>query len=335
MAIRIALNHTTRYAFDRPVGLSPHVVRLRPSPHCRTPILSYAFRAQPETHFLNWQQDLYGNHLARLVFPSPARELKITIDLEADLSVINPFAFFLDPSAETYPFVYEPLVAKGLAPYLETEPPGPRTLALVESLRRGGVHATGLVVEVNQRLNSEVRYLVRMESGVQSCEETLSKASGSCRDSAWALVQVFRHLGLAARFVSGYLIQLNADVESLIGSSGPSGSTVDASELHAWTEVYLPGGGWVGLDPTSGLLAAEGHIPLACAADPVSAAPVSGSFAFTPDPSRGPDDHCAHEFSYSTAVTRVQDDPMAATTDPRAGWPVTETLDSSPSQRHS
>ena len=202
----------------------------------------------------------------------------------ADLTVVNPFDFFIDESAETYPFAYDDVLAKELIPYLEVEPIGPKLQELVDGLRRSDVRMVDYLVEINQRVQRAIGYVIRLEPGIQTCEETLTLATGSCRDSSWVLVQVLRHLGLAARFVSGYLIQLKPDVAAL---DGPSGASSDFTDLHAWAEVYLPGAGWVGLDPTSGLLAGEGHIPLACAADPTSAAPITGSFSWEADPSKG------------------------------------------------
>jgi uncharacterized protein (DUF2126 family)/transglutaminase-like putative cysteine protease len=298
MAIRVALQHRTTYRFDRPVKLFPHEIRLRPAPHCRTPILGYSLNVEPEKQFLNWQQDPYGNWLARVVFPEPAAKLEIVVDLTADMTVINPFDFFVEPYAETYPFAYAPALAKELIPFRETEPPGPRLAAWLERFRatlQEGEQTVDLLVRLNRELQQQVRYLVRMEPGVQAPEETLEKACGSCRDTGWLLVQILRHLGLAARFASGYLIQLVADVKPL---DGPAGTDRDFTDLHAWAEVYIPGAGWIGLDPTSGLLAGEGHIPLACTADPGNAAPVIG---FT--------DVCGVEFDFAMHVTRVHEDP--------------------------
>ncbi len=317
MAIRVALNHKTRYQYDRPVELTPHVVRLRPAPHCRTPILSYSLKIKPETNFLNWQQDPYSNYLARLVFPKPSRVLEVEVDLVADMTVINPFDFFVEDSAESYPFEYDPTLARELAPYLEAAPAGPKLAAFVEAARRHEPRTVDYVVDINRRVSQAVGYVIRLEAGIQAPEETLELATGSCRDSAWLLVQAFRHLGLAARFVSGYLIQLKPDVVSL---DGPSGASVDFTDLHAWTEVYLPGAGWVGLDPTSGLLAGEGHIPLACAAEPLSAAPISGSFSWTKDPARGDDDTCVPDFHFEMSVTRIYEDPRVTKPYTEAQW---------------
>ena len=295
MTITVALNHKTRYDFDRPVSLSPHVVRLRPAPHCRTPIRSYSLKIEPEAHFINWQQDPYGNFQARLVFPEKTRCLSVEVEVIADMTVINPFDFFIEEYAEDFPFRYEDSLHKELEPYLHCSQEGERFTKLLESISRKKRRTIDVLVEINQRLQQDISYLVRMEPGVQTPEETLEKAKGSCRDSAWLMVQVLRHLGLAARFASGYLVQLASDEKSL---DGPSGPEADFTDLHAWCEVYLPGAGWVGLDPTSGLFASEGHIPLACTPEPSSAAPISG---FT--------DECEVEFSFANDVSRFHEDP--------------------------
>jgi uncharacterized protein (DUF2126 family)/transglutaminase-like putative cysteine protease len=299
MSIRVALNHRTHYTFDRSVGLSPHEVRLRPAPHCRTPILSYSLTILPEKHFINWQQDAYGNYVARLVFPEKSSELRVEVDLVADMTVINPFDFFVESYAETFPFAYPALLQQELKPYLDAEPAGPLLGAWLANFRRDGFRpGMGIVdflVAANQRVQRDIAYLVRMQPGVQTPDETLQLACGSCRDSGWLLVQILRHMGLAARFVSGYLIQLTADQKSL---DGPSGTDKDFTDLHAWAEVFIPGAGWVGLDPTSGLMAGEGHIPLACTALTGSAAPVIG---FT--------DVCESTLDFAMTVTRIHEDP--------------------------
>ncbi len=323
MAIRVALNHQTVYRYDRLVTLLPHVVRLRPAPHCRTPILSYSLRALPQPHFLNWQQDPYSNHLARLVFPKPIKELSVEVNLIADMTVINPFDFFIEESAEHYPFTYDAILAKELLPYAETEPAGPLLGSLIEEFRAAGVRTVDYIVELNRRLHEKIRYLIRLEPGIQPCEQTLELGSGSCRDTGWLLVQLLRHLGLAARFVSGYLIQLKADVAAL---DGPSGTEVDFTDLHAWAELYLPGAGWVGLDPTSGLLAGEGHIPLACAADPVTAAPLSGAYVWNKDEESGEHDTCKSEFSYHMSVRRIHEDPRVTKPYTEEEWESIERL---------
>ena len=315
MSTQVAVNHRTRYEYDRPVTLSPHVIRLRPAPHCRTPVTRYSLRIDPPDHFLNWQQDPHGNHLARAVFRTPARRLRIEVNLVAELTATNPFDFFLEPSAEHFPFEYEPRLAKDLRPYLETEPPGPelrRFLAAVDTRPRSTVD---FLVSLNRDLERRIDYETRMEPGIRTCDDTLARGRGSCRDSAWLLVQILRHLGLAARFVSGYLIELVPDVKPLDGPAGPSrdstirhevepstaglierraGPSRDSAELHAWVETYLPGAGWVGLDPTSGLLAAEGHLPVAATAEPATAAPISGSVS----PAKV-------EFDHAVTVTRL------------------------------
>ncbi len=318
MSIRVALNHKTSYTYARPAWLSPQVIRLSPAPHCRTPILSYSLSVKPDEHFINWQQDPYGNRLARLVFPKQTRQFSIEIDLIAELTVVNAFDFFMEKEAEQYPFTYDAVLARELLPYLEKLPAEPTFTDWISGARKQGVATINYLVELNQKLAGQIKYLIRMEPGIQTPEQTLTLGSGSCRDSSWLLVQVLRHLGLAARFASGYLIQLTPDVKSL---EGPIGTTVDFTDLHAWAEVYLPGAGWIGLDPTSGLLTAEGHIPLACSADPVSAAAITGFCSFddagvvTSDPEDGKphgdnqDNVEKDGFSFAMSVKRVHEQP--------------------------
>jgi uncharacterized protein (DUF2126 family)/transglutaminase-like putative cysteine protease len=312
VSIHVALNHVTHYRYDRLVNLSPQTVRLRPAPHCRTRILAYSLRVEPEEHFVNWQQDPESNYLARLTFPEKTRELRLTVDLVAEMAVLNPFDFFLEPYAQQFPFAYEEGEQRELAPYLARLPSTRRFAGYLESILRKSRKVVDFLVDLNMRLSRDIRYLIRMQPGVQAPEETLEKASGSCRDSAWLLVQLLRHLGLAARFVSGYLIQLTPDVKSL---DGPSGPAADFTDLHAWCEVYLPGAGWIGLDPTSGLLAGEGHLPLACTPEPSSAAPVTGAV-----------DECEVEFEHVMGVQRIWEAPRVTKPYTEEQWASIEKL---------
>lgn len=296
MAIKVAISHKTAYKFDRLVGLSPHVFRLRPAPHSRTAIEGYSFKVFPENHFINWQQDPFGNYQARVVFPDKTNELRIEVEVLARMEVINPFDFFIEEYAETIPFQYDDHLQTELTPYLEINEDGPLLNEwLAENAIPEATPTVNYLVHLNQRLNQTLAYNIRMEPGVQSCEESLTIRSGSCRDSAWLLVQALRHLGIASRFVSGYLVQLTADVKSL---DGPSGPEADFTDLHAWAEAYIPGAGWIGLDPTSGLFAGEGHIPLCCTPHYKSAAPVTGAT-----------DISEVTFAYENRVFRIHEDP--------------------------
>jgi len=332
MSIHVALHHRTHYQYDRLVTLGPQTIRLRPAPHSRTRILAYSLRVAPEKHFINWQQDPQSNYLARLVFEQPTRELCVEVDLVAEMAVLNPFDFFLEPQAEKFPFSYDSALDHELAPFRRKCWLTPDFTKYLTELRRDllgevkrrtkqqrleipdseKLRTNDFLVAVNQRLWKDIKYAIRLEPGVQTPEETLVKASGSCRDSAWLLVQLLRHCGLAARFVSGYLIQLKPDVKSL---DGPSGAEKDFTDLHAWCEVYLPGGGWIGLDPTSGLLAGEGHVPLACTPDPSSAAPISGAV-----------DECECKFSFDMSVARIHESPRVTKPYTEEQWTNIEKL---------
>ncbi|WP_316858304.1 transglutaminase family protein [uncultured Cohaesibacter sp.] len=299
MSIHAALTHKTKYSYDRPTGMGPQVIRLRPAPHTRNQILSYSLKVEPSDHWINWQQDPFGNFMARIVFPEKVDFFEVTVDLVTEMSVINPFDFFIEESAENYPFIYEKGEKKDLQPYLELGEKTPllaKLLEEIEPIHKGKeIKTIDLLVQINHLIEQKVDYLIRMEAGVQAPEETLTKCSGSCRDSAWLLVHVLRHLGLAARFTSGYLIQLKPDVKPL---EGPEGTDYDFTDLHAWTEVFIPGAGWVGLDPTSGLLTGESHIPLAATPHPISAAPITGAH-----------DKAEVEFEFEMDVKRIYERP--------------------------
>lgn len=295
MALKIAISHKTKYKYDRPVSLSPHIFRLRPAPHSRTPIEAYSIKITPENQFFNWQQDPFGNYLARLIFPDKTTELSIDVEIIADLKTINPFDFFVEEYAEEFPFKYNETVKKELLPYLEITDDGPLLNDFLKTVDLTPRKTIYFLIDINRKIYEYLSYNIRLDPGVQTCEETLEQKNGSCRDYAWLFVQALRHLGFGARFVSGYLVQLKSDEKSL---DGPSGPEEDFTDLHAWAEVYLPGAGWIGFDATSGLLAGEGHIPLACTPSFESAAPVSGLT-----------DVCETEFFYENSVKRIFESP--------------------------
>ena len=312
MSIQVAVHHVTRYRYDRHIQLGAQTVRLRPAPHCRTKIIAYSLTVEPREHFLNWQQDPQSNWLARIMVPEKTDHFCVAVDLTVELNVINPFDFFLEPEAEQFPFSYAPDLKAELEPYLRTKDCGVRFDDYVAAIPRTQKNTTNFLFDLNAQLSRQISYLIRMEPGIQTPDETLKSRSGSCRDTSWLLVQILRHLGLAARFASGYLIQLKADVKSL---DGPSGASQDFTDLHAWCEVYLPGAGWVGLDPTSGLFAGEGHIPLACAASPTQAAPISGAV-----------EKSEVLFDFDMSITRVLETPRVTKPYSEDQWKDIEAL---------
>jgi transglutaminase-like putative cysteine protease len=298
MGVQVALNHRTQYRYDKAVFLGPQVIQLRPAPHCRTPILSYSLHVTPAKHVLNWQLDPHYNHLARLLFPDRSNEFVIEVDLAVELSPVNPFDFFLEPGFEDYPFRYSRELARDLEPYRSVDRAGPRLQAFLANSSGEKRGTIDFLVNLNRRMRDEVGYVTRLDPGVQTCEQTLERRSGSCRDSAWLLVQILRHLGIAARLVSGYLIQLAPDERAPEDSKSPQ---TDSADLHAWAEAYLPGAGWIGMDATSGLLAGEGHIPLVCTPNAAQAAPIGG----TVEPAKV-------DFAYSMSIRRLNDAPRTA-----------------------
>ncbi|WP_174803825.1 DUF2126 domain-containing protein [Martelella limonii] len=297
MSIKAAIYHLTHYKYDNPVNLGPQIIRLKPASHSKTKVISHSLKVTPENHFVNLQQDPYGNYQARFVFPDPVTEFKIEVDLVADMTVYNPFDFFVEEQATKYPFDYDEAIREDLSIYRTPEPMGPLLKAYMEKLDLSeGQGTVDLIVGINARLQNDVNYIIRMEPGVQTPEETLERKSGSCRDSAWLLVQILRNMGLAARFVSGYLIQLEPDLKAI---DGPSGTDHDFTDLHAWAEVFLPGAGWIGLDATSGLLTGESHIPLAATPHYRNAAPITGGYSGKAETS----------FDFDMSISRVSEHP--------------------------
>ncbi|MDA0772803.1 MAG: transglutaminase family protein [Cyanobacteria bacterium] len=297
MVIQIALNHKTKYSYDKAISMGPQIIRLHPAAHSRTNIVSYSLSVKPSPHFIHWQQDPHGNHIARVIFPDRIKSFSVEVDLIADMTVINPFDFFLEKSAETFPFTYDEALRHDLQPFLGAQKPGAALNKLIKSIDLKPNKTIDFLIDLNKFVHSKVKYLIRMEAGVQTSEETLKLGSGSCRDSAWLMVELLRNLGLAARFTSGYSIILKPDLKF---SEDDPDIDDDFVDLHAWAEVFLPGAGWVGLDPSSGLLVGEGAIPLVSSPDPTSAAPISGEL-----------ENCKVEFAHSMSIARVYESPRS------------------------
>ncbi len=312
MSILTNLNHLTKYTYERPISMGMQTIRLRPAPHTRSTVQSYSLNVLPKEHFINWQQDPFGNWLARVVFPEKVKEFSVEVNLVSETKVYNPFDFFLEDYAREFPFEYEKGLKEELTPYLEVKEYGPKMKEFMKTVNTDKQEMNNFLVNINQKLSNYLRYTVRMEPGVQGCEETLELGSGSCRDMAWLLCNLLRAHGFATRFASGYLIQLTPDVKAL---DGPSGTDHDFTDLHAWTEVYLPGAGWIGLDATSGLLTGEGHIPLCCTPSPSSAAPISGTL-----------EACESKLEHEMSITRIHEESRVTKPYSDAQWQQIESI---------
>ncbi len=276
--MRLLVQHQSTWAYPSPAALGPHLIRLRPASHTQADIETYGLTVSPVGD-IRWLQDPYGNFVGRLTYPAgtTVESLQVGVEFTCDIKPVNPFDFFVDDRCKDAPFTYPAEMLPDLAPFLdrnEASVAGGMWLEeFLDTLPRDG-DTVQLIVKLNEAVNKVTKYVIREEAGIWTPEQTLAAGRGSCRDSAVLLIAALRSRGLAARFVSGYLIQLTDD--GMIPGE-KKGVATDVVDLHAWAEVYVPGGGWIGLDATSGLLCGEGHIPLACTASPPLAAPVEGT----------------------------------------------------------
>jgi len=261
MGIRIALRHRIEQHFSRPVRLSTHWLRLRPAPVTQRAVTAYSLKIDADPHFINWVRDPFENFLARLDLPEAVPRLGLDLELIADLEPQNPFDFLVEPYAANYPFAYDDQLRRELTPYLVQPTPGPRLAAWLAGLEVETGYMVRFLSLLTQQLSTALAIMPAGRPGPVDLETVFARGAGSCWEIAWLATQTLRALGLAARFVSGYRVRLD---------------TLSSATLHAWTEVYLPGAGWVGLDPAAGLFVDENYLPLAAAPDPLRALPLVG-----------------------------------------------------------
>ena len=267
---RIQIKHTTAYYYQEAVSLLPHTLHLRPREGHDIRLESSRLTINI-AYQIQWQRDVYGNSIAIVSFTEPATELVITSDVVVEHYEEQPVEFVLAENALHYPFDYDPLEQTDLAPYQSAVFPQDHPLLKqwVSTLcdTSGTLNTVDMLRRINDRIVTELRYQVREEPGVQSPAETLSRGSGSCRDFATLFIETCRACGLASRFISGYLL----DEAALPGNA----------TTHAWSEIYLPGSGWRGIDSTSGHVVGGDHIAVAVHRHPEAIPPVAGSFSGT------------------------------------------------------
>ena len=291
--MKIRIQHQTTYSYSQPVTFGQHRIMVRPREGHDVHIESSVLNITP-AHTIRWTRDVNGNSLARVDFLEPATQLVFSSEIVLEQYNTNPFDFILEDTAVHYPFVYEPESLTELAPVMAILYPRD-TPALKEWLAQfwkpgEQVDTFALLQRVNRHIYENFKYQRRDESGVQTPAETLTKRSGSCRDFATLLLEACRTWGLAARFASGYM-----QCES---------TEAGGASTHAWTEVYLPGAGWKGFDPTGGLMTGAQHVTVAVSRNPESAAPISGSFS-------GPRG-CSLGITVDVRVTRIDPAPAPA-----------------------
>ncbi|WP_432694981.1 transglutaminase family protein [Marinobacterium sp. YM272] len=263
---RYRIKHSTWYGFNGEVTLDPHWLRIRPRVDHDIRILSATLTLTPPASNVRWYRDVENNSVAVVDFDQPCTELEILSEVELEHFDQQPLDFMVEDYAVDYPFNYLDEDRVVLAPYFAMTESSDALRAWIANIWDGGeaLQSYTLLRRLCDAIENGFEYKVREEVGVQAPEETLSLGSGSCRDFANLYIAAVRHLGFAARFVSGYLFV----------PPGPEffGTT------HAWAEVYIPGAGWKGFDPTSGEITGATHIPVAVARNPETVPPVEGAF---------------------------------------------------------
>jgi transglutaminase-like putative cysteine protease len=265
--MHLSISHRTRYEYDRAVEFLPHLLYLRPRENPLLQVEHFGFTFQPEAR-IQWMRDDFDNLPASVQFTASAATLEICSECTVTTSDAPPFDFLVRDYARTFPFTYEPLHRFNLSIYLT-----PPENSVQEALRRWlDEHFTDRPSEtvawlfaLNQALCRSLAYRRRDEPGIQPAAETITLGTGSCRDYAALLVECARSLGIAARFVSGYMFD-------------PNNNGAATGAMHAWVEVFLPGAGWIGLDPTHGLFCQNAYVPVAHAVVAESVNPIQGSF---------------------------------------------------------
>ena len=264
--MKLGLRYQTTYRYDEPVGFSPHDVRLFPRSDRFSRVRRLDFSATPKAT-VRYSRDVFENIVASCYFPERARELTFKLAINLDLDEKDPFHFILERDAVELPFEYENAIAKLLAPYRERRVKQDLAVPAWKAPTKQKPRPTvATLVELNRRLHECIGYERREEGGALSPEETLRRGRGACRDVTVLLAEILRQMGLAARLTSGYLRESDSETKRAEGS------------LHAWTEVYLPGAGWVGLDATNGVFCNHNFIAAAVGLTPADITPISGAY---------------------------------------------------------